>query len=134
MGLLHECLPRETLADPAALARAIKALPLTVRRCRPLDEAISTAGGVRFEALAPPAPRALVMQQAPGMPQTPGMPQAPLMLQARPGVFCGGEMLDWEAPTGGYLLTACFATGRAAGAGAAAWWRAQAGIQTPPEA
>jgi len=115
MGLLHECVPRETLADPAALARAIKALPLTLRRCRPLDEAISTAGGVRFEAL------------------TPG-PQTPLMLHARPGVFCAGEMLDWEAPTGGYLLTACFATGRAAGAGAAAWWRAQAGIQTRPEA
>jgi uncharacterized flavoprotein (TIGR03862 family) len=120
MGLLHECLPRETLADPAALARAIKALPLTVRRCRPLDEAISTAGGVRFEALAPPAP------------QAPGMPQAPLMLRARPGVFCAGEMLDWEAPTGGYLLTACFATGRAAGAGAAAWWRAQAGAVVRP--
>jgi len=121
MGLLHECLPRETLADPAALARAIKALPLTVRRCRPLDEAISTAGGVRFEALVP-------------VPHSLGMPQTPLMLQARPGVFCAGEMLDWEAPTGGYLLTACFATGRAAGAGAATWWRAQAGIQTPPEA
>ena len=132
MGLLHECLPRETLADPAALARAIKALPLTVRRCRPLDEAISTAGGVRFEALAPPAPQALVMQQALGIPQAPGMPQLPLMLQARPGVFCAGEMLDWEAPTGGYLLTACFATGRAAGAGAAAWWRAQAGAVVRP--
>ena len=126
MGLLHECLPRETLADPAALARAIKALPLTVRRCRPLDEAISTAGGVRFEALAPPAP------QAPGMTQALGIPQLPLMLQARPGVFCAGEMLDWEAPTGGYLLTACFATGRAAGAGAAAWWRAQAGAVVRP--
>jgi hypothetical protein len=104
MGLLHEALPRETLADPAALARAIKALPLTLRRCRPLDEAISSAGGVRFEAL-----------------------DAALMLQARPGVFCAGEMLDWEAPTGGYLLTACFATGRAAGAGAAGWWRRGAG-------
>jgi len=104
MGLLHETLPRETLADPAALARAIKALPLTLRRCRPLDEAISSAGGVRFEAL-----------------------DAALMLQARPGVFCAGEMLDWEAPTGGYLLTACFATGRAAGAGAAGWWRRGAG-------
>jgi uncharacterized flavoprotein (TIGR03862 family) len=126
MGLLHECLPRETLADPAALARAIKALPLTVRRCRPLDEAISTAGGVRFEALVPPAP------QAPGMTQALGIPQLPLMLQARPGVFCAGEMLDWEAPTGGYLLTACFATGRAAGAGAAAWWRAQAGAVVRP--
>jgi uncharacterized flavoprotein (TIGR03862 family) len=104
MGLLHERLPRETLGEPAALARAIKALPLTLRRCRPLDEAISSAGGVRFEAL-----------------------DAALMLQARPGVFCAGEMLDWEAPTGGYLLTACFATGRAAGAGAAGWWRRGAG-------
>jgi succinate dehydrogenase/fumarate reductase flavoprotein subunit len=54
------------------------------------------------------------------------------MLQALPGVFCAGEMLDWEAPTGGYLLTACFATGRAAGAGAAAWWRAQAGAVVRP--
>ena len=112
MGLLHECLPREVMADPVALARAIKALPLTVRRCRPLDEAISTAGGVRFEALAT-------------------APQTPLMLQARPGVFCAGEMLDWEAPTGGYLLTACFATGRAAGAGAADWWRRCAAGGTP---
>jgi predicted flavoprotein YhiN len=53
------------------------------------------------------------------------------MLQARPGVFCAGEMLDWEAPTGGYLLTACFATGRAAGAGAADWWRRCAASGTP---
>jgi predicted flavoprotein YhiN len=65
---------------------------------RPIDEAISSGGGVAFEAL-----------------------DAHLMLQARPGVFCAGEMLDWEAPTGGYLLTACFATGLAAGEGAAAW-------------
>jgi predicted flavoprotein YhiN len=113
MGLLHEALPRETLAEPAALARAIKALPLTLRRCRPLDEAISCAGGVRFEAL-----------------------DAALMLKARPGVFCAGEMLDWEAPTGGYLLTACFATGRAAPAPAArpvakqaGWWRREAGCE-----
>ena len=65
---------------------------------RPIDEAISTAGGVVFEAL-----------------------DANLMLRDLPGVFCAGEMLDWEAPTGGYLLTACFATGRAAGQGARAW-------------
>ncbi len=93
-ALLHELLPRELLADPARLASAIKALPLTLTAPRPLDEAISTAGGVRWEAL------------------TPG-----LQLRARPGVFCAGEMLDWEAPTGGYLLTACFASGVAAAHG-----------------
>ncbi len=95
-ALLHELLPREAMNDPAQLATAIKALPLTLRAPRPIDEAISSAGGVRFEGL------------------TDG-----LMLQAQPGVFCAGEMLDWEAPTGGYLLTACFATGAAAGEGAA---------------
>lgn len=97
-ALLHELLPRETLADPARLAAAIKALPLTLHAARPLDEAISTAGGVPFEAL-----------------------DEQLMVRALPGVFCAGEMLDWEAPTGGYLLTACLATGRAAGQGAAHW-------------
>ncbi len=83
--------------DPKQLATAIKALPLTVVATRPLDEAISTAGGVRFEAMT-----------------------AQYMLSALPGVFCAGEMLDWEAPTGGYLLTAAMATGRAAGEGALA--------------
>ncbi len=97
-GLLHECLSKDDYADPAALATALKALPLVLKRARPIDEAISSAGGVRFDAL----------DQA-------------LMLRAAPGVFCAGEMLDWEAPTGGYLLTACFASGRAAGAGALAW-------------
>jgi predicted flavoprotein YhiN len=63
-----------------------------------LEEAISTAGGVRFEEL-----------------------DERLMVRAFPGLFCAGEMLDWEAPTGGYLLTACFASGRAAGRGAVAW-------------
>ena len=77
------------------LAHAIKSLPLTLVAPRPLDEAISSAGGVRFEAL-----------------------DGNLMLRDFPGVFCAGEMLDWEAPTGGYLLTACFASGRAAGQGA----------------
>ena len=96
--LLRECLPAAALQDPAALAAGIKALPLTLHATRPLDEAISSAGGVRFEAL-----------------------DEHLMLRAQPGVFCAGEMLDWEAPTGGYLLTACFASGRVAGAGAAAW-------------
>ena len=97
-GLLRECLPRETMQDPAALAAAIKALPLQLERARPIDEVISSAGGVPFEAM-----------------------DAGLMLRILPGVFCAGEMLDWEAPTGGYLLTACFATGRTAGLGAAAY-------------
>ena len=97
-GLLWETVPKEVQADPARLAAAIKALPVRVTAARPVAEAISTAGGVRFEALAPG-----------------------LLLRALPGVFCAGEMLDWEAPTGGYLLTACFASGRAAGQGAAAW-------------
>ena len=97
-GLLHELLSKDELADAGRLAQAIKALPVKLVAARPLDEAISTAGGVRFEAL-----------------------DERLMLARRPGIFCAGEMLDWEAPTGGYLLTACLATGRAAGAGALAW-------------
>jgi uncharacterized flavoprotein (TIGR03862 family) len=100
MALLHEVLPREALADPKRLAAAIKALPLTVTAPRPIDEAISSAGGVRLEAL-----------------------DTQLMLAARPGVFCAGEMLDWEAPTGGYLLQAALASGRMAGQGAARWLR-----------
>ena len=88
MGLLHEVLGREGVHDPVALAAAIKALPLTLAAPRPVAEAISTAGGVAFEAL-----------------------DAKGMLSAIPGVFCAGEMLDWEAPTGGYLLTACLASG-----------------------
>jgi len=91
-ALLHEVLPRAAFDEPARVASAIKALPLTLRAARPIEEAISSAGGVAFEAL-----------------------DDGLMVQALPGVFCAGEMLDWEAPTGGYLLTACFATGRAAG-------------------
>jgi uncharacterized flavoprotein (TIGR03862 family) len=97
-GLLWELVPKDVQADPARFAAAIKALPIRVSAPRPIAEAISTAGGVRFEAL-----------------------NAGLMLRALPGVFCAGEMLDWEAPTGGYLLTACFASGFAAGQGAAAW-------------
>jgi uncharacterized flavoprotein (TIGR03862 family) len=97
-GLLHECLSREVYADAAALAAAIKQLPLVLRGVRPIEEAISCAGGVRFDTLD---------QQ--------------LMLGALPGVFVAGEMIDWEAPTGGYLLSACFASGRAAGRGALAW-------------
>jgi uncharacterized flavoprotein (TIGR03862 family) len=99
-ALLRELTPRETFDDPALLARAIKTLPLQLTRPRPLDEAISTAGGVAFEAM-----------------------NERLMLKRLPGVFCAGEMLDWEAPTGGYLLTACFATGRAAGLGMIEWLR-----------
>jgi uncharacterized flavoprotein (TIGR03862 family) len=97
-GLLREVLPKESFADPARLAAAVKSLPLRLVAPRPLDEAISTAGGIVFEAL-----------------------DERLMVRAVPGLFCAGEMLDWEAPTGGYLLTACFATGRAAGAGAASF-------------
>jgi uncharacterized flavoprotein (TIGR03862 family) len=98
MGLLHELLTPAQMNDPEALAGFIKALPLRLAAARPIAEAISSAGGVRFEAL-----------------------DAALMAQASPGLFVAGEMLDWEAPTGGYLLTACLATGRAAGRGAAAW-------------
>ena len=96
--LLREYVPKQDFSDPARLAAAIKALPIQLIAPRPLQEAISTAGGVAFEAL-----------------------DDRLMIRALPGVFCAGEMLDWEAPTGGYLLTACFASGYAAGAGAVAW-------------
>ncbi|THJ24744.1 MAG: TIGR03862 family flavoprotein [Nitrospira sp. CG24E] len=97
-GLLREVVSKEDFTDPVRLAAAIKSLPLRLVAPRPLEEAISTAGGVAFEAL-----------------------DERLMVRTLPGLFCAGEMLDWEAPTGGYLLTACFATGQAAGAGAAAW-------------
>jgi uncharacterized flavoprotein (TIGR03862 family) len=103
-ALLHELLSPAQLADPLALAAALKALPIPLARPRPVAEAISTAGGVRLEALDDDA-----------------------MLRALPGVFCAGEMLDWEAPTGGYLLTACLATGRMAGLGAARWLRCAPG-------
>ena len=93
-ALLYELLPRDAIADPERLAAAIKSLPLTLIRPRPIDEAISSAGGVRFEAL-----------------------DAALMANAAPDVFCAGEMLDWEAPTGGYLLTASLASGAAAADG-----------------
>ena len=87
-----------TLADPARLATLIKHLPLVFHGLRPLAEAISTAGGVALNEL-----------------------DEHYMLRTLPGVFCAGEMLDWEAPTGGYLLSACLATGRIAGAAAARW-------------
>ncbi|MBS0590656.1 MAG: TIGR03862 family flavoprotein [Proteobacteria bacterium] len=97
-GLLYELLSKDAMRDSTQLAQAIKALPLTLIRPRPLAEAISTAGGVRFAAL-----------------------DETLMLKTLPGVFCAGEMIDWEAPTGGYLLTACFASGKIAGQGAVHW-------------
>lgn len=97
-GLLREVVSKDVLAGSARLAAAMKSLPLTLIAPRPLTEAISTAGGVSLEAL-----------------------DGNLMLHALPGVFCAGEMVDWEAPTGGYLLTGCMATGRLAGTAAAAW-------------
>jgi len=97
-ALLRECRPDATRLSPDALAAAIKALPLALSRPRPIDEAISSAGGIRFDAL-----------------------DEGYMLKALPGTFAAGEMLDWEAPTGGYLLTACFATGRAAAHGMDRW-------------
>ena len=97
-GLLREVVSNDMPADPIRLAAAIKSLPLTLVAPRPLEEAISTAGGVSFDAL-----------------------DKRLMLRSFPGVFSAGEMLDWEAPTGGYLLTGCLATGRLAGRAAAEW-------------
>ena len=99
-GLLRDIATSADMSDAARLATLIKALPLRLTATRPLDEAISSAGGVSFSAL-----------------------DQHLMLRDIPGVFCAGEMLDWEAPTGGYLLTACFASGRVAGAGAVNWLR-----------
>jgi uncharacterized flavoprotein (TIGR03862 family) len=93
-AILFEILSKEDLAHVPTLAAAIKALPIRVLATRPIDEAISSAGGVRFEGL-----------------------DRELMLSAQPGLFCAGEMLDWEAPTGGYLLTACFASGARAAHG-----------------
>ncbi len=97
-AILHERLPKSVFdnahANPQILANAIKALPIHLQAFRPMDEAISSAGGVLFEVL-----------------------NADLMLEQLPGVFCAGEMLDWEAPTGGYLLNASMATGRRAALG-----------------
>ena len=97
-ALLYELLSKDQMLDATQLAQAIKALPITLAAPRPIDEAISSAGGVMFDAL-----------------------DARLMLRKLPGVFCAGEMLDWEAPTGGYLLSACWASGRAAALGAQQW-------------
>ncbi len=97
-AMLHEVLGKDDINDPVKLAHTIKSLPVTVVATRPMDEAISTAGGVAFEGLN----AALQLKSISGLIQP---------------VFCAGEMLDWEAPTGGYLLTACMASGRAAGQG-----------------
>ncbi|UOG91739.1 MAG: TIGR03862 family flavoprotein [Candidatus Thiothrix sulfatifontis] len=97
-ALLFETLDKTHGQTIPLLAATLKAIPITVTATTPLDEAISTAGGVPFEAL-----------------------DENLMLRHLPGVFCAGEMLDWEAPTGGYLLTACFASGRAVGQGVIHW-------------
>lgn len=93
-ALLREFSDAQTLHDPVQLAGLIKHLPVPLGQPFDIARAISSAGGVRFEDLT-----------------------KDLMLRARPGVFCAGEMLDWEAPTGGYLLTACFASGWVAGQG-----------------
>ncbi len=98
VGLLHEFVSKEDFLNMEKIASFIKQLPIPLIAPRPLDEAISSAGGVMFEAL-----------------------DENLMIRNLPGVFCVGEMLDWEAPTGGYLLTACFASGRVAGLGALKW-------------
>jgi predicted flavoprotein YhiN len=97
-AILYELLTKEQMSDPRQLASAIKALPIVLTGVRPIDEAISTAGGVMFEDM-----------------------DSNLMLHKLPSVFCAGEMLDWEAPTGGYLLTACLASGQRAGRGVLAY-------------
>ena len=93
-ALVRELLPKEMWHAPLQLAKQIKNLAVDLTGFRPIEEAISCAGGVKREALS-----------------------AQLQLKSQPHIFCCGEMLDWDAPTGGYLLTACFATGRAAGEG-----------------
>ena len=99
-GLLFEVLGKDAGNDLEAVARTLKRLPLQLLRPRPMAETISTAGGVKLEAM-----------------------DDGLMLTAQPGVFCAGEMLDWEAPTGGYLLTACYASGQRAAEGVIRWLR-----------
>lgn len=101
-GLLREFVSGEDFTNVERLAGLIKALPVPLAAPRPLDEAISSAGGVTFESL-----------------------DGHLMMKSMPGVFCAGEMLDWEAPTGGYLLTACFSSGYAAGHGVLRWLEKQ---------
>lgn len=100
LALLRELTTKQTFENPPLLALAIKKLSITLTATRPIDEAISSAGGVNFKELNPH-----------------------FMLKKLPGIFCAGEMLDWDAPTGGYLLTGCFASGRAAGAGVVKYLR-----------
>jgi uncharacterized flavoprotein (TIGR03862 family) len=102
LALLRDLTPPSIWHDNKTLALALKQLIVPLTGFRPIDEAISSAGGIEFSAL-----------------------NKTLMLENLPGVFCAGEMLDWEAPTGGYLLTACFATGRAAGLGVVKYLQAQ---------
>ena len=103
MAIVNELVDKDALHDPARLAPQLKALPIALVRTRPIDEAISSAGGVRWQGL-----------------------DGSLMVRERPGLFCAGEMLDWEAPTGGYLLTGCLASGARAGEGALAHLRGKA--------
>ena len=98
VGLLHEFMQKEDFANVEKLASFIKRLPIPLIAPRPLDEAISSAGGLTFESL-----------------------DENLMIRVLPGIFCAGEMLDWEAPTGGYLITACMSSGRVAGEGVLKW-------------
>lgn len=111
IALLHECLDKSLWDDTEVLVGTLKYLPLRLRAPRPIDEAISSAGGLAFDEL-----------------------DDSFMLRRKPGCFFAGEMLDWEAPTGGYLLTACFASGVAAGRSALSWLQqpenAQASIKT----
>lgn len=97
-ALLKECCPTLDNNNSTDVANAIKSMPMRPQQTRPIDEAISSAGGVCFDST-----------------------NSNLMLEQLPGVFVAGEILDWEAPTGGYLLTACFATGKRAGLGVVQW-------------
>lgn len=98
LALVYEFVDRETLKQPVKLAAAVKNIPIPITGSVPIDEAISTSGGVDWSML-----------------------DENFMLKGLPGVFCAGEMLDWDAPTGGYLITACMATGKAAGEGVTNW-------------
>jgi predicted flavoprotein YhiN len=100
LALIHETEPQAASLTPERLAALIKALPISLSSARPIAEAISSAGGVKLESLTPQ-----------------------LMSHELPGVFCAGEMLDWEAPTGGYLLTAAMASGLVVGQGVLAYLR-----------
>lgn len=103
-ALFHEFTQGQDLSDPTGLARLLKALPIPVTGPMPMDGAISTAGGLRLSAI-----------------------DAHFMIKDRPGRFAAGEMLDWEAPTGGYLITGCLATGLAAAQGAHRWLSSRTG-------